>query len=394
VILKLTPHAITRYTQVYDGAWHSIRTLIQRLRTHSIGVLVDLHALPGGANNQEHSGTNSGRAELWTSNSNRALGVRCCQFLAKDAATGSDIAGIQLANEAEWDAPGMYEWYDECITAISAVDPTVPIIISDGWNLNKAVDWSLRKNVVNISQPTNPVIIDTHYYWAFTDEDKKKSPQEVTAEVDTKLTELDGKDGSVIDRGGVQAIVGEYSCVLVEDSWKKCNESSKEGCVQKFGRAQSKRWQQRTGGSFFWTWKMDWMPGGEWGFKAQSDSGSIVPPKHATLSQQDRITALQKAIGYRDKLHHDAMEQHVSYWSGADPNGNYEHEKYEQGWRVGYQDALTFFEGRATQGDKIGMLEMWVLKRLRESGYRGGFTWMFEQGLRRGVQDFYSAVRL
>jgi hypothetical protein len=84
----------------------------------------------------------------------------------------------------------------------------------------------------------------------------------------------------------------------------------------------------------------------------------------------------------------------VSYWNAADPGGNYEHEKYEQGWRVGFQDAFTFLQGRATQGDKIGMLEMWVMKRLRESGYRGGFTWMFEQGLRRGVQDFYSAAGL
>jgi hypothetical protein len=364
------------------------------MRTHSIGVLIDLHALPGGANNQEHSGTNSGRAELWTSDSNRALGVRCCQFLAKDATTGSEIAGIQLVNEAEWDAPGMYEWYDECIAAISAIDPTVPIIISDGWNLNRAVDWSRGKNTVNISQPTNPIIVDTHYYWAFTDEDKKKSPQEVTAEVATKLTELDGKAGSVVDRGGVQIIVGEYSCVLVEESWNKCDSTSREEWVRHFGHAQSTRWQQRSGGSFFWTWKMDWMPGGEWGFQEQSDASNIVPPKHATLSQEARTSALQNASGSRDQLFRDAMHQHVSYWNAADPGGNYEHEKYEQGWRVGFQDAFTFLQGRATQGDKIGMLEMWVMKRLRESGYRGGFTWMFEQGLRRGVQDFYSAAGL
>jgi hypothetical protein len=76
----------------------------------------------------------------------------------------------------------------------------------------------------------------------------------------------------------------------------------------------------------------------------------------------------------------------------VDPNGHYEHEKYEYGWQVGYQDALGFFEGRGTQGDKIGMFEIWILKRIRESGYRGGFTWLFEQGLRKGAQDCYSAV--
>jgi aryl-phospho-beta-D-glucosidase BglC (GH1 family) len=382
------------YAQVYSGAWHSIRTLITRLRAHSIGVLLDLHALPGGANGQEHSGTNSGRVELWELASNRDLGVRCCEFLARDTQTGSDIAGIQLANEAEWDAPGMYEWYDQCIAVISAIDPTIPVIISDGWNLSKAIDYALRKNSVYANELTAPVVVDTHYYWAFTEEDKMKSPQQITAEVTTKLRELDGKDGSVIDRGASQVIVGEYSCVLTGESWEKCNGTSKEECVAQFGQAQSERYQERAGGSFFWTMKMDWMPGGEWGFVAQSDAENIVPPKHTTLSQQDRIAVLHKATHERDNRMREAMEQHVGYWRCADPNGTYEHEKYEHGWQVGYQDAFAFFEGRATQGDKIGMLEMWVLKRLRESGYRGGFTWLFEQGLRKGVNDFYSAAAL
>lgn len=382
------------YAQVYNGAWYSIRKLIARLREHSIGVLIDLHALPGGANNQEHSGTNSGRAELWNSTSNRALGVSCCEFLARDVQTGSDLVGIQLANEAEWDAPGMYEWYDQCISAISAVDSSIPVIISDGWNLNKSIKYSLSKNSVYAKQPTAPVVIDTHYYWAFTDEDKKKSPQEVTSEVYSKLKELDGKEGSVVDRGASQVIVGEYSCVLADESWSRCNETSKEECVTDFGRAQSKQWQDRAGGSFFWTWKMDWMPGGEWGFGAQTDAGNIVPSKHATLSQQNKITRLQKAIRERDARLHGAREAHITYWRRADPNGKYEHEKYEHGWRVGYQDAFTFLEGRATQGDRIGMLEMWILKRLRDSGYRGGLTWQFEHGLRKGIQDFYSAVEL
>jgi hypothetical protein len=43
------------------------------------------------------------------------------------------------------------------------------------------------------------------------------------------------------------------------------------------------------------------------------------------------------------------------------------------------------FEG----GDKIGMLELWVLKRIRESGQGGKFVWEYEQGLRQGVRDFY-----
>lgn len=381
------------YSKVYENAWYSIKVLIQRLRAHSIGVLVDLHALPGGANSQEHSGTNSGRAELWNSPSNRALGVRCCQFLAHESTAGAELAGIQVVNEAEWDAPGMYEWYDECIAAISAIDHSIPILISDGWNLQKAIEYSLRKNSINNDRQA-PVVVDTHYYWAFTDDDKKKSPQEITDECGTKLSPLDGKEGSVVDRGAVQVVVGEYSCVLTEDSWAKRGNSSKEECVQNFGHAQSKRWQHRAGGSFFWTWKMDWMPGGEWGFKAQSDTSNILPPQHMRSSLRDKEEKLQKASSQRDCRLHEAMQQHVSYWNGVDPKGHYEHEKYEHGWKVGYQDAFIFFQGCDTTSDKTGMLELWVLKRVRESGYRGGFTWLFEQGLRKGIHDFHSTVEI
>ena len=379
------------YAYVYSGAWNSIRTLISRLRAHSIGVLIDLHALPGGANTQEHSGTNSGRADFWSDPVNRARGLRCCQFVAQDALTGSDIAGIQLVNEAVWEAERMYDWYDDAIAAISAIDSSIPVIISDGWDLSKAIDYTLRKNSIE-PQFSAPVVVDTHYYWAFTDDDKSKSPQQIIGDVDSKLSQLNNKEGSVVDRGAVQVIVGEYSCVLTEDSWAKANGVAKEDLVKQFGHAQSLKYQQRAGGSFFWTWKMDWMPGGEWGFVAQTNEGNITPPNFSAKSAAERQAMIARAGNEKGNRMHWAIEQHVSYWTRTDPHGHYEHEKYEHGWSVGYQDALAFFEGRGTQGDKIGMLEIWILKRIRESGYRGGFTWLFEQGLRKGIADLYATI--
>ncbi|KAJ8108963.1 hypothetical protein OPT61_g7806 [Boeremia exigua] len=382
------------YAQVYVGAWHSIRTLIHRLRERSVGVLLDLHALPGGANAQEHSGTNSGHAEFWHSDFNRALGTRCAQFIAHEARSGLDIAGIQLVNEAEWESHRMYEWYDEAVAAVSGIDPSIPIVISDGWNLDKAVDYSLRTNSVYSEHAKTPVIVDTHFYWAFTDDDKRKSPQQIIQEVGTKLGQLDGKEGSVIDRGAVQTIVGEFSCVLTEDSWAKSEGVPKEELVKQFGEAQSRRYQQRAGGSYFWTWKMDWMPGGEWGFQAQTDARNIIPPQQAMLSAGEKASRLEKARSERSERKHQAFQQHVQYWNQIDPNGTYEHEKYEYGWQIGYSDAMAFFQGCGTQSDRIGMLELWILKRLKDSGYRGGFTWLFEQGLRKGISDFYSAVSI
>jgi hypothetical protein len=41
---------------------------------------------------------------------------------------------------------------------------------------------------------------------------------------------------------------------------------------------------------------------------------------------------------------------------------------------------------------RANKMQVWVLKRIRESGFRGKFVWEFEQGLRRGIQDFYGIV--
>jgi hypothetical protein len=47
-------------------------------------------------------------------------------------------------------------------------------------------------------------------------------------------------------------------------------------------------------------------------------------------------------------------------------------------------------------GDKIGALDLWVLKRMREEKCADrdscGFGWEWEQGFRKGVKDFYAAM--
>ncbi|KAF2738797.1 glucan 1,3-beta-glucosidase-like protein [Polyplosphaeria fusca] len=385
------------FAAVYTNAWSHISYLVCRLRANGIGTLLDLHALPGGANEQEHSGTNCGKATLFTDQKNRQLGVRAVRFLAEKIQNGLDgVVGIQVVNEAAWESERMYEWYDDCVEAVSAIDPTIPVVISDAWNLRKAVDYSLAKNVAYPKGPTAPVVIDTHYYWCFSDDHKRKSPQEVIVDVNSKLTQLDGKEGSVMDRGAVQAIVGEYSCVLSEEAWAKCGNASRDDLTRQFGEAQSRRYQDRSGGAFFWTWKMDWMPGGGWGFVSQTSKSSILPPYTSTVDPSTFPSLIAKANNRRDQRMWHAVDQHVQYWDHLAPNMGGEHWRYENGWKVGFYDALHFLEGSVSNnilpGNRIANLELWVMKRIRESGFQGKFVWEFEQGLRRGIKDFEGIV--
>ena len=380
---------------VYQNAWESVKHLVTRCHERGIGVLIDVHGLPGGANAQDHSGTDSGKAELWSSRSNRGLATKSLCFIAQQARSMEGVAGIQIINEAEWDAKGMYEWYENVLSEMSRIDSRLPIYVSDGWNLNRAVSWGQSKNSLQAT-PCNPVVVDTHYYWCFTDQDKNKSPHEITNEVQSKLSEIDGKDGSVSDRGATQAVVGEYSCVLDERSWsKRRGEASKEQLVRNFGNAESQRFQHRAGGSFFWTYRMDWMPGGEWGFRQMTEQHAITPPESLMLSADEFHNRMTQAQTQKTARKHNTVSSHCQYWDTTYP-GHYEHWRFEHGWDLGFHDAMGFFGMRTQQGfrggDKIGMLELWCLKRLRESGQSGGLVWEFEQGLRQGVRDFYECV--
>jgi len=311
------------------------------------------------------------------------------------------VIGLQLCNEAIYAAPGMYEWYDSVIGAINAVNNTLPIYISDGWDLSPAISYIQRKN----GAVSNPIIIDTHKYYTFSDADKSQSPQQILGRLSSELSELNGKDGNVFDNGAANAFVGEYSCVLDGQTWAKVSPGDRPQLTKDFGQAQSRKWQERANGSSFWTLKMDWMDGGDWGFKQQVNDAAIVPPLSLLVSAQDVKNKLSSADTRRGSLHDAALGAHTDYWNRTAPGQHFEHERYGQGWELGWSDAAAFFGARVNGmlpggrdgGDKLGGLDVWVKKRSVEEGQtkaQTGFGWEWEQGFRKGVVDFYGAVEV
>lgn len=358
-----------------------------------------MHALPGGANRDAHSGTSSGRADLWGNQANLDLGQRCLVFIAQEVRGGLDgVVGIELCNEAVTGAPGLYQWYDSVIGAIAQVDSSIPIYISDAWDLGTALGYIDAKNNASTVSYSNPIIVDTHNYYTFSDADKAQTPQQIIARIPGELNALNGKEGNVVDHGAGQLIVGEYSCVMDGQTWARVGSNEKPGLVQQFGRTQSQRWQQRAGGSYFWTYKMDWMDGGEWGFAEQTKKSNILPPQSLLFSTDDVRARINNAQAQRGQRKDTAVNNHINYWNQTAPGATFEHWRYGSGWDVGFSDALAFFSMRANGGlqggggDKIGCLDLWVRKRIAESGQTGGFVWEWEQGFRQGVGDLYGLV--
>lgn len=385
---------------VYRGAWDAVRELVERARGWGIGILLDFHFVYGGANGEAH-GSGTGKAELWGNRENLKRTKQALGWIASQARGMNGVVGIQLVNEATHNAKGMHGWYEDVIGEIAQHDESMPIYISDAWDLRSALDWTTSRHAFS-GAPKNPVVIDTHRYYTFSEADRAQSPQQIIGRIGGELSELDGKEGALGDRGEAQVIIGEWSCVLDGQTWGRARPEEKDGLVKHFGGAQSQKWQHRAGGSYFWTYKMDWMDGGEWGFAEQTKKGHVTPPSFLTLPAQDVQSRLHNAQARRQELSQSARQAHEGYWNSTAPGKQFQHQLYSEGWNVGFSDAQRFFgmrsEGsvgervRGEGGDKIGCLEIWVKKRLLESGQRGEFVWEWEQGFRAGIGGFNHCV--
>lgn len=433
-----TPFAMLP-AQVFVNAWSAVKAIVARCYARGIGVLLDLHGVPGGANHETHSGTSHGKAELWGNQFYLDLATRCLTFMAEETVRSADlngVVGIQVCNEAIWDAPSIYEWYNEVIERISSIDHTLPVYISDAWDLGRALRFTRAYN--RVRRPcTSPVVVDTHRYYTFDAKDTSRSPPELIEQVRaTELTAESGADlvGNVFDHEAAVALyVGEYSCALAPQTWARVPTDQKSKLMTEFGNAQSRRWQEKASGAAFWTLKMDWMDGWEWGFKQQVNDGNVVPPSVFELRGQEVGMKIEEAESKRSEMKTSAMKAHCDYWDHAAPGGHFEHWRYADGWHCGWIDAREFFgarfhglvpgrgeageDGREAEGngreasghgrllqtgegvlgaDLIGAVDLWVLKRMREENVvpreECGFGWEWEQGFRAGMKAFLGVV--
>lgn len=386
---------------VYVNAWEAVIQLCERLYAVGIGVLLDFHALPGGANAQDHGGTSSGKAELWGNRECLDLAKRGVVFMAGEVKRERvrGCLGIQMCNEACWGAEGMWGWYEDVVRAVGEVDVGLPLYVSDGWDLQKGMEWCGR---VNREGMGCPVGVAVPKYFCFTETDKKESPNQIIQRVGGEMGDVLVGSGNVVERGAVQVMVVEWSCAMSTETWGKVREEDRSGLVERFGRAQSEQWRKRAGGAFFWTAKMDWIDGGEWGLFEMFKKSTIVASANLMLGFDQIREKLERARLLRDGKGRFAMDNHVRYWDNAAPKGRFEHWRFGQGWDLGYADASVFYEMRASGAvegakwgaDTIGVLELWILKRLWESGQRSSYVWEWEHGFRQGVSAFEDAVKI
>lgn len=373
----------TRFSKVkdvYQNAWKIFKEkFVEPAGSHGISVLVDIHGLPNGANGNDHSGEKSGgEAGFWNSGDMQLLVCDMLRFIAKDLKKYDNICGIQIVNESEFanNAKRQERYYAAAINLIREHDKDIPVIISDGWWPDQWAKWVQSNQGEGQSLG---VVIDHHCYRCFSDDDKKKSPRQITEDLDKDLLTNLNNNGE-----GVDLMVGEYSCVIDGESWKRDGaQDQRDNFVVDYGRKQSTLLSQRaTFGSYFWTFKFQSGNGGEWDFKTMVNKGAIEP-----LTVKDSVPDENTR---NERLDHQ-FKAHCDYWNNQNPKEKYEHDRYKQGFEAAWNDATAFAK---FNGSTIGRVYPWKIARLQEHIKKHGslkHLWEFEQGYESGLAEFASS---
>jgi glucan 1,3-beta-glucosidase len=224
-------------------------------RAHDIGVLLDLHGVPGSQNGMDHSGR-QGKLGWHTSKENIDHSLRIIGDLAGRCKGHGNLIGFELLNEPRWDVPlnilkrfyrEAYHHVREHISKEHGV-----VVIHDAF---RPLEWT---NFMREPE-YGGVILDTHPYQCFTDNDRKR---DVHAHVEFALIER-RKELANISRQ-LPCVVGEWSCALPPESLNGRSGLALDAAMRAYGDAQLINYET-TRGWFFWTYKTE--ADGAWNFR-------------------------------------------------------------------------------------------------------------------------------
>ncbi|AAS50670.1 ABL101Cp [Eremothecium gossypii ATCC 10895] len=348
---------------VYMSArpWDYVRALIHDASRRNIGVLIDMHGLPGGANSEHHSGEGVDASFFKSGRNMDTVCNTMIPFIVQDLRGFHNVVGLQVVNEAVYDyaAEGQKYYYERAVNAVRANSVCLPVVISDGWSPDQWSKW------INDRGLSNDIVIDTHVYRCYSDDDKSKSVQQLTDDL---------KDTVRLDRDAADFVVGEFSCVLDADSWAKTS-GDRDQLIKNFGHEQVRVFNSNANvGWFFWTYQFQHGDGGEWGFVPMVHHGNL--PSRPRLSIPDVENRIRQMVS-----------NHVSFW--RDKGGDrMEHWRFEEAVRRTAADILAFDR---FDHSRIGRVHYWRSVRraqyIRERG-DSDLMWEWDQGFDQAISEF------
>lgn len=374
----------SKYAAVYEGAWSRIVRAIETARKYNIGVLVDLHSAPGCQNADGHSGMSTGKVNFWNgfcAGKNQRKTIEILVALASALGEHENVAGIELLNEPQ-NNKNLESWYESAVHAIrkSASSPgnSLPLYIGDGWATGHYAKWVGAK-----SNAGNFLVLDHHYYRAFTKEDHNTAAEMHAQAIDPDANGVcAGKLWHQSGLCGGSIIIGEWSGALNPNSFGKSQIQSKLQARTLFSHAEWKAFERITGGYFYWTLKKEGGPDPGWCLYTAMEKGSMPPSLDPLHSHRPNPDALK---GQVDNALAPRLHGHSNYW--ASQGGKYEHWRFEDGFRLAWSDADSF----ARQGTEVGFPAQ--LAKLRAAAYNkekgnAPTAWEFDHGYMQGIDAY------
>jgi glucan 1,3-beta-glucosidase len=224
-------------------------------RANRLSVLLDLHGVPGSQNGWDHSGR-AGKV-LWPSKHEYiAHSLNIIDGLARHCSKHENLLGIELVNEPAAQVPlailkdYYQEGYDRVRTHLSS--ERAAVVIHDGF---RAFDWA------GFMPPPKyqNVILDTHLYHCFTEEDRKRD-----LEQHRQRAAVDRRSQLERMQHQLPCMVGEWSLGLDRRSTAGTTGAALDSAMRAFGNAQLATYET-TRGWYFWSYKVH--DRGGWNFR-------------------------------------------------------------------------------------------------------------------------------
>ena len=380
------------YAEIYRPAADHIKRAIETAKKYDMGVLVDLHGCPGAQGDDGHTGLSNGKAGMWDGSRatfNQQRTIEILVELVKAVGGFENVVGIELMNEPK-NSGRLAGFYDDATHAVRGCtsDPrivSIPLYVGDSWDLNY---YSEQFGGNSRCSPSNFLVVDHHLYRCFTPGDVLKSAKDHAS-----LAKRGGGTHSwmsgMAQRANGNVIIGEWSCALHHTSFRSGDKRAQQA---DWGHSQLQMFNELCAGSFFWTLKKEGGKDAGWCLYSAIEEGVLpqniaqLPPFGGTASKsRDEMDA----FGQREC--HNATQGHAGYWDSQ--GGQYEHWRFEEGFRTAWQDCLAFWHDGGYS--KIGFKDNWCKLRMSQHCQARGQSqcvWEYEHGFKAALQAFENYI--
>ncbi len=227
---------------------------LDQCQQNGLKLLLDLHGAPGSQNGWDHSGR-SGPINWPKDPQNIRETLRVLESFAQMFGRHPAFGGIELLNEPRDEVPLeiLQQFYQDAYAPLRKhLDPTVAIVFHDSF---RPLAW---ENFMQEPAFAN-VVLDTHLYQCFSDQDKSRTAQEQLAIALGRKQTLDE-----MQREELPTLVGEWSLSLPPHAKSGLSPLQVESLTRAYGDTQLLNYDG-TRGWFFWSYKLE--HASEWNFR-------------------------------------------------------------------------------------------------------------------------------